>query len=896
MMRRSASRTEMVSSRLVCTLLAVALGLTTTPRHAEAWIRTIAGELPIDDAARLIARDASGNLLTVARTTGAITVEKYGASDGRRLWRVDDTSLPGSYLLSLATDPHGDVLVTGDLDGGRVVVVKRAGADGHEIWRHESLVALSPTLPLLVDGDGDALVVSVYNNDITVLKLDGASGARLWLARLPAPARHVAAAAAIGPSGDVAIAGYLDDGHDTPAIVTRVAGADGHQLWSTLLDAHARPAGVGFDASGDVLIGGDRQLAADQPTALLAAKLGGADGSVRWRDLSAIGSSTAFAVDAAGGILLAGSDGEPGDRPDVVVARWNADGSGAWRRILPPADGTSHQARNVTVADDTVAVGGGIQIGDSRSGFFVLGLAAGDGATRWTYRKDGDGDLVGAGFGGIAGLVPGGAASLLVSATVGDEGSRNDVVLARISTLDGHEQWRVDVRETRSDIFDAASSIALDPAGDLIAGGNIASASSGVRASAAKLSPTDGRVLWHTTIDGLYGDGRVQVDPAGDVLAAGSINVGPPIFSDNPPFDPYVPPPVALTVVKLSGDDGSETWRWTYDGGDRFVTGPWTAVDGSGDVLVNAWVGYGLPQQVIKLDGERGTPLWIAPVGFPDVVSDPSPMVVDPSDDVIAGVNVNGPPSAPSPRVVKLDGATGAIVWSAALQPHAGIEAMAVDRDGDVVLAGFGIISPGSRFVTKVVGATGATIWSVELGPGSVESVVFAQDGAVLIGGRDGTSPSDGRLSIVKLDGATGESRWTHLEAAETPGVASSVVVAANGDVLAAGRLDEGYVPGFAVLALNGATGATRWKHRLPPAVPALGVEARDLVLDGRGKVVAAGALLESTVQWTDFAVVSLDAATGRDDGSACRFPRSCGPVRPMLSVPRPANGVIPRR
>ena len=54
MMRRSASRTEMVSSRLVCTLLAVALGLTTTPRHAEAWIRTIAGELPIDDAARML--------------------------------------------------------------------------------------------------------------------------------------------------------------------------------------------------------------------------------------------------------------------------------------------------------------------------------------------------------------------------------------------------------------------------------------------------------------------------------------------------------------------------------------------------------------------------------------------------------------------------------------------------------------------------------------------------------------------------------------------------------------------------------------------------------------------------------------------------------------------------
>ena len=892
-MDQSDSRTETGSSRSACALLALVVVLLAACTQAQAWISTVPGELGIDDAAREIARDPGGDLLAVANTVEATTVEKYAGNDGRRLWRVDDASLRGSARRSLATDPRGDALVVFD-SGDRLVVAKRAGEDGHEIWRHASQAGLKSTLPPLVDAAGNVLVVGALGNDLGVLKLDGTSGSRLWLARLPSAARHVATAAAIDPSGDVAVAGHLDDGLDTQSIVTRVAGADGRRLWSAVLDGSSRLAGIGFDAAGDVLVGGDRRRGIDQPLVFLVAKLAGGSGSVHWRDLSVIGASAAFAVDAVGGIVLAGSDGEPGDRPDVVVARWDPDGSPAWRRIVPPPDGASHQTRHLAIASDTVTVGGAVQIGDSRSGFFVLGFAAADGATRWRVQRDGDGNLVfGFDVGGTDRLVAGAGASVLVAASVGDEGSLGDVVLAKIAARDGRELWRTDVRETTSNIYDAASSIALDQAGDLIAGGNIASATSGARVGAAKFSPTDGRLLWRTTIDGLYGDGHLQIDPAGDVVAAGSIRVGPPTLSDD--VSVGRPAPVALTVVKLAGDDGSETWRWTDQGGEGFLTDPRTAIDGSGDVLVNAWVGYAPSQQVIKLDGERGAPRWIAPVGFPNVVSHSSPLVVDPSDDVIAAVNASAPPTGPSPRIVKLDGATGAVLWSAELQSDAVVLAMAVDSHGDVLLGGVHEY-PGTRFVSKVVGATGSPIWSVELGPGWVEDVGLAPDGAVVVAGWEGTEITERRLAVTKLDGTIGDRRWTHLEPGETPGVASSVVVGAKGDVVVAGRLDVGYVAGFAVLALDGATGIPRWTRRLPPSAPAIGVEAHDLVLDGRGKVVAAGALLESLARLGDFAVVSLDAATGRDDGGACRFPRSCGDMRPRLSVPRPANGIIPRR
>ena len=74
--------------------------------------------------------------------------------------------------------------------------------------------------------------------------------------------------------------------------------------------------------------------------------------------------------------------------------------------------------------------------------------------------------------------------------------------------------------------------------------------------------------------------------------------------------------------------------------------------------------------------------------------------------------------------------------------------------------------------------------------------------------------------------------RWTHLEAAETPGVASSVVVAANGDVLAAGRPRRGLRARLCRARAERRHRRNAMENRLPPAVPALGVEARDLVLD----------------------------------------------------------------
>ena len=75
-MDQSDSRTETGSSRSACALLALVVVLLAACTQAQAWISTVPGELGIDDAAREIARDPGGDLLAVANTVEATTVEK----------------------------------------------------------------------------------------------------------------------------------------------------------------------------------------------------------------------------------------------------------------------------------------------------------------------------------------------------------------------------------------------------------------------------------------------------------------------------------------------------------------------------------------------------------------------------------------------------------------------------------------------------------------------------------------------------------------------------------------------------------------------------------------------------------------------------------------------------
>ncbi|CAM9101066.1 unnamed protein product [Ectocarpus sp. 6 AP-2014] len=151
-------------------------------------------------------------------------------------------------------------------------------------------------------------------------------------------------------------------------------------------------------------------------------------------------------------------------------------------------------------------------------------------------------------------------------------------------------------------------------------------------------------------------------------------------------------------VIKLDGTDGSEIW--TVQGGESasFDSLNHVKVDSVGDLIV---VGIGGDEDavnvvVVKFSGTDGAVLWeYSPVtSFTHDV--PESVDVDSQDDVyIAGgydaLNLAGT-LAETPVVLKLDGATGDVVWTyeGVATSSAGFESVAVDftTDGLWVLAG----------------------------------------------------------------------------------------------------------------------------------------------------------------------------------------------------------------
>ena len=275
----------------------------------------------------------------------------------------------------------------------------------------------------------------------------------------------------------------------------------------------------------------------------------------------------------------------------------------------------------------------------------------------------------------------------------------------------------------------------------------------------------------------------------------------------------------------------------------------------------------GCDAYVIKLDGATGETLWTTQFG--SAVGDlANAVAVDGNDGamVVAGYtcgalprqsNVGGNVGNRDAYVMKLNGATGASVWTKQFGTLSRDDARAVSIDADdggtIVVAGFtgGTLSvpqassdsTADAYVTKLRGDTGATIWTKQYGAtagdsyanavcvdGADRTVVVAGDTAGSLQGQPVVAGSGGAY-VVKLNGTTGEMVWTNQFGASTNSVtsahASEVAFDHGGDretvptVVVAGYVTGGALPGqnqtslgstdAYVMKLDGATGVMVW-------------------------------------------------------------------------------------
>ena len=271
---------------------------------------------------------------------GPVRVIAYrlAAADGSVLWR---RKLANGRVVSLLVDSQANVLLGMRSDGSqsRLRLVKLAGGTGAKQWiKRLAMWGFNAGLALTPADDAAVIGQSVEQ---LVFMLDGTTGQERWRHSLGELFDgHVA----VTPAGDVLAAAASGLGDRTT--VVKIDGATGARSWGRELDVFVEglgcsPTSLVSGANGDALLAGcDLDNFAGVPFDVLA--LAAANGALRWhrsldgpRTPASFGSHDddlgpavgALAPDPFGNVVAVGSTDDGTHGLDFTVVKWGADGS-----------------------------------------------------------------------------------------------------------------------------------------------------------------------------------------------------------------------------------------------------------------------------------------------------------------------------------------------------------------------------------------------------------------------------------------------------------------------------------------------------------------------------------------------------------------------------------------
>lgn len=873
----------------------------------------------IDQAGDLVTAGVS--LYPASSWDCAFVVAKVSRASGAVSWRQEfydcgeDETWDTSGQEQVLIDAEGDVVV-GRRDIGRrnFAVYKFSGTSGQLLW-HQTLGRFSKHGPyahaVSLDAAGNVVAVAGLANpnywchtDFVVTELDATTGATLWRHAVRGTFRardeceddafNQAVAVAVDGVGDVMVTGLLLNARATrpdypvdQRVVLKLSGSDGTEIWrrETSLrpllgldpDKHGErlQSSVTVDANGDVVTTWT-SINPDSRRSLDVEKLSGADGSRLWqRSVKEPGANyfgLAVTVDFRADVAAAGIRQAAGGEADIVLLKLEGTSGGElWRQTIAgtaPGEGEwwiygGNEPKGIaTDAAGNVVLAGAIENAGSGVDFLVAAFAGESGDELWRHELDGAAHgrdapralAVDAGTVAVAGSLENHEGWLEYRETGAD------AVTVLLDAAGGREIWRT-IGADRLPANDRATSVALDPAGDVVAGGWMQNETGALDFTVKKLSGATGAVLWDQRVStvGWFDLVSVEVDPRGDIVAAGEDSE-------------------EAAVVKLAGRDGSEVWRHALPHQLFYGRGRNLAVTVTGDVVAGGHGRRGVSfDTVVKLSSSRGTELWrwIIESGRLDSLT------LDPAGNVIL---VTKPERFSDPIIIKLNGTTGIEQWRATGPRF--VNAFAVDRVGDVLTAGSVAVGTArAAGVVKLDGASGVKLWRTVLGEvETIDHVVAVEadgSGDLLVVrhiARDGAPPFE--LGLSKLAGATGELLWGHaIEHTLGAGCWSApadVAIDATGHAFiaaCAGSLsDDRSELSFAALTLDTADGGVGWYQEITSGSGSSPAGTAALVADAEGRVILAGTTTTAETG-NDFTVVSWTACeagseTPCDDGS----------------------------
>lgn len=379
---------------------------------------------------------------------------------------------------------------------------------------------------------------------------------------------------AVDPAGDLLVLGTLQPGAPAgPRLVAlvKLAGANGQTLWtataqggSTQFGAPHVPKDLAVDSAGDAVVVG-RLLQASGATAS-AIRFRGSDGAELWRtDLQGTDPSSsanwlnAVALGPAGDVFATGLvDNGTSPAGDLIAVRLSAaDGSVLWRTELSGPDPGSQGLDIALDPAGAVVVAGGLSsVGGEGTDFAVIKLDAADGSEIW--RSSLDGTFSGALSNDFAEAVATDAnGDVIAVGRVLDAATLTDILVAKFSGSTGSVLWRTQISGPGAFSGDDGLALAVDPTGDVHIAGKLEDSATGLDFYLARLSGSDGSILWQRQVDGgpldVDSARSIVLDPSGRTLAAGSLESSSG-FGEN------------LAVVALDSATGSELWRTEMPG------------------------------------------------------------------------------------------------------------------------------------------------------------------------------------------------------------------------------------------------------------------------------------------------------------------------------------------
>jgi uncharacterized delta-60 repeat protein len=338
------------------------------------WEQRYNGPTDLNDVARAVAVDASGNVVVTGLSERSYYTAKYAAADGTLLWeqRAPRSTVSEEEGPAMALDASGNVVVAGSAsdnfnpDSSDYCTVKYAAADGAVLWEQDYNGPGNQgdyAQAVAVDANGDVLVTgsSVNTNanaDYHTNKYAAADGALLWERRYDGPSNGYdeARAVAVDRNGNVVVTGRsLTRGGFTPHSdyhTVKYAAANGALLWEKRYDGPDSVddyvQAVAVDASDNVVVAGNSGSSGFLSSYI--AKYAAADGSLLWENrydpepsgFTSFNTANAVVVDASGNVFVTGISYSnlTFNTTDYYTVKYAADGSLLWEtRYNGPADG-----------------------------------------------------------------------------------------------------------------------------------------------------------------------------------------------------------------------------------------------------------------------------------------------------------------------------------------------------------------------------------------------------------------------------------------------------------------------------------------------------------------------------------------------------------------------------